>query len=144
MQSTVDAPNPWSTALLQIADIYVNEFQDNMEIFMRTGSSDLAAAENNFKNALSNLNSATGDKMLDMAKAISANASGSVDAFSNSIVKGIRDVKNEVNLSHLAKTKPWSFLLGALISGALFEYGSTRMASPRLLQDDSQDFETNA
>ena len=92
---------------------------------MKTISS--SSAEQNLQNAVTNLSTTASSQVDIVMQSLGRAAAEGIEGVTDSIVKGLKDIKSELNISHIAEASPLSFVAGSFVAGAIFEYATSRI-----------------
>lgn len=84
-------------------------------------------ADSRLQAAMDRLSETAGDKFDDVLSGMAESLSEGVDTVSESVVRGLRDIKSELSVSKMAQENPWSLVVGSFVGGALFEYVTHRI-----------------
>ncbi len=97
------------------------------------------SAELNLQSAVKNLSKTAGSHIDHMMGSLSRATADGVDTVSDSILKGLKDIKSELNISHIAQETPLGFVTGSFLVGALFEYATSRLHTTVIPMEQKSD-----
>ncbi|MCX6127015.1 MAG: hypothetical protein NTV34_20000, partial [Proteobacteria bacterium] len=96
-----------------------------------------SSAEENLQNAVNTLSTTASAQLNNAVESMGKATAEGVSAISDSLIKGLKDIKSELNISHLVEKSPLGFVTGSFLAGAIFEYATARASSaPTPLKSD--------